>query len=320
MTDTLHRALPRDRFLPLPDHAGPSRDRRTGVEVEFAGLTPEQAAQIVQAEWGGTITREGPRDLLVADGRFGPVKVELDITLKTRWIEDLAVEILGDLVPVEIVTAPMAQRDLPQVAALLTTLARAGAKGSGAHVGYGFGVHLNTERPDDPATIAIVRAFALLEDWLRQSDPLDPARRVLPFVDPWPRALVDALAGADDWSLADLGRVYAKHAPSRGYGLDLLPLLQDAVPDTLANVPADQLKGGRPTFHYRLPETRLDEVDWSLAYEWNRWWVVEQVAKDSGFIHSLANIRQQRGLWPTGEAAEIAAKLWQSAIIDRIGG
>jgi len=161
---------------------------------------------------------------------------------------------------------------------------------------------------------------ALLEDWLRQSDPLDPARRVLPFVDPWPRALVDALAGADDWSLADLGRVYAKHAPSRGYGLDLLPLLQDAVPDTLANVPADQLKGGRPTFHYRLPETRLDEVDWSLAYEWNRWWVVEQVAKDSGFIHSLAYIRQQRGLWPTGEAAEIAAKLWQSAIIDRIGG
>ena len=258
---------------------------------------------------------------MVADGRFGPVKVELDITLKTRWIEDLAVEILGDLVPVEIVTAPMAQRDLPQVAALLTTLARAGAKGSGAHVGYGFGVHLNTERPDDPATIAIVRAFALLEDWLRQSDPLDPARRVLPFVDPWP---------ARGWSMRwpepmigpwpTLGASMPSMPRRVAMGWTCCRCLQDAVPDTLANVPADQLKGGRPTFHYRLPETRLDEVDWSLAYEWNRWWVVEQVAKDSGFIHSLANIRQQRGLWPTGEAAEIAAKLWQSAIIDRIGG
>ena len=149
-------------------------------------------------------------------------------------------------------------------------------------------MHLNTERPDDAATVAIARAFALLEDWLRASDPLDPARRVLPFVDAWPRPLVDALAGADDWSLADLGRVYAAEAPSRGYGLDLLPLLQDAVPDTLSDVPPDQLKGGRPTFHYRLPEARLDESTWSLAYEWNRWWVVEKVAANAALLGALA--------------------------------
>ncbi|MCC1482345.1 amidoligase family protein [Roseibaca sp. Y0-43] len=286
--DPLHSALPRDRFLPLPDHAGSSAGRKTGIEVEFAGLSPEQAAEIVRAEWGGTVTRDGPRDLVVADGRFGRVKIELDITLKNAWAEDMAAGILGDLVPVEIVTAPMAQADLPQVEALLSRLAAAGAEGSRAHFAYGFGVHLNPERPDDAATVAIARAFALLEDWLRASDPLDPARRVLPFVDPWPRPLVDALALAEDWSLADLGRAYAQMAPSRGYGLDLLPLLQDACPDTLADVPEDQLKGGRPTFHYRLPETRLDEADWSLAYEWNRWCVVEKVAADADLLATLA--------------------------------
>jgi len=224
LTDALHSPLPRDRFLPLPDHAGPSAHRRTGVEVEFAGLSVEQTADIVQADWGGTVTREGPRDLVVTDGRFGKVKVELDITLKTRWVEDLAADILGDLVPVEVVTAPMEQADLPQVEALLGKLAQPGAKGSRAELAYGFGIHLNTERPEDAATIAIARAYAVLEDWLRASDPLDPARRVLPFVDPWPRALVDALAGAEGWSMSDLGRAYADLAPSRGYGLDLLPL------------------------------------------------------------------------------------------------
>lgn len=291
--DDLHARLPRDRFLPLPDHAAPSAGRKTGVEVEFAGLTPEQAAEIVKDQWGGTVSREGPRDLVVTEGRFGKVKVELDITLKTAWVEDMAADILGDLVPVEIVTAPMAQADLPQVEALLAQLAARGAKGTRAELAYGFGIHLNTERPDDAATLAIARAYALLEDWLRASDPLDTARRVLPFVDPWPRGLVDALAGAEGWTLADLGRAYAEHAPARGYGLDLLPLLQDAVPDTLANVPAEQLKGGRPTFHYRLPETRLDEADWSLAYEWNRWWVVETVAADADMLAGLARDWQE---------------------------
>jgi hypothetical protein len=291
--NNLHAALPQDRFLPLPDHDGPSAGRKTGIEVEFAGLSPEEAADIVRAEWGGTITREGPRDLVVKDGHFGRVKVELDITLKTRWVEDMAADILGDLVPVEIVTAPLAQDDLPQVDALLAKLAQQGAEGSRAHIAYGFGVHLNPERPDDAATVAIARAYALLEDWLRASDPLDPARRVLPFVDPWPRALVDALAGAEGWSMSDLGRAYADLAPARGYGLDLLPLLQDAVPDTLADVPQDQLKGGRPTFHYRLPETRLDEADWSLAYEWNRWCVVERVAADAELLAALAQDWQE---------------------------
>ncbi|NBB98606.1 MAG: hypothetical protein GVY34_10660 [Alphaproteobacteria bacterium] len=316
--DDLHSALPRDRFLPLPDHATPSADRRTGVEVEFAGLSPEQAAEIVQDQWGGTVTREGPRDLVVTDGRFGKVKVELDITLKTRWVEDMAADILGDLVPVEIVTAPLAQAKLPQVEALLAKLAQAGAKGSRAGLGYGFGIHLNTERPDDAATLAIVRAYALLEDWLRASDPLDPARRVMPFVDPWPRALVDALAGADGWTLADLGRAYVQHAPSRHYGLDLLPLLQDAVPDILADVPPDHLKGGRPTFHYRLPETRLDESDWSLAYEWNRWWVVEQVAADTEMQRALHDLKGG-GLWHSrANPSEIEAELWHCGIETRI--
>jgi hypothetical protein len=36
----------------------------------------------------------------------------------------------------------------------------------------------------------------------------------------------------------------------------------------------------RPAFHYRLPNCMVDEADWTLAEEWNRWVVVERLAYD----------------------------------------
>lgn len=285
----LHDLLPLDRFLPLPEHAGQERKlRRTGVEIEFAGLSLPHVAELVQARWGGEITCEDVRDYRVRGGRLGEIKVELDISIKLRWAEDLAARSLGDLVPIEIVTPPLDPADLPECDHLMTELYRAGAQGTRARLAYGFGIHFNTEIPSRRGVVAIARAYALLEDWLRGSDPIDPARRILPFVDPWPGALRDALSQAERWEVADLAHAYGLHAPSRHYGLDLLPVLEHLCPVVIVAVPSAHLKGGRPTFHYRLPETRLDEAGWSLAYEWNRWCLIEHVATDGALLDALA--------------------------------
>ena len=320
----LHDAIPTDRFLALPDPAGTgSAARRCGVELEFAGLSVAQAADVVQALWGGSITQSGPREIVLEGGRLGRVKVELDISLSKQWAEDLAAQALGDLVPVEVVTAPLAQADLPQVDALVVALRRAGGLGTRARLAYGFGLHLNPElpSPDGAGLVAVACAYGLLEGWLRASDPVDMARRVLPFVAPWPPALVDALVDSPP-DVAAFARLYVAHAPSRHHGLDLLPALEHLCPSALADVPPEHLKGGRPTFHYRLPEARLDAPGWSVAYEWNRWVMIEAVAATPDLMAELVHAwaAHRRALLPMRRdwAAEAEAILSRAGLLKEL--
>ncbi len=317
----LHACLPHDRFLPLPDHGtAPGAGRRVGVEVEFAGLDVAQAARVIARVCGGQLSAQDGREIQVRGSALGDIRVELDIALKQQWAEDLAAHLLGDLIPVEVITEPLPQGDLPRMADLMRQLVAAGALGTKAKLAYGFGIHFNIELPDDDgaALVAAARAFALCEDWLRAADPLDPARRVLPFVAPFPPALVAHLAGAGGWTPSDLARAMVEHAPSRHFGLDLLPALEHLCPGALAGIPEGHLKGGRPAFHYRLPEARLDWADWSLAYEWNRWVVVEHVAADPELLAALAaDWVAQEADAPRGDGHDWPARV--EALIARSG-
>jgi len=329
MTDlaTPGARVPRDRFWTLPKPARPDGEpRRTGVEIEFSGLTEAQAADLVTTVWGGRTLRSAPHDLVVEDSAIGRVKIELDTALKDKAESALADRLLDlsrEIVPVEIVTPPLAPGDLPRIDRLLQALTAAGAHGSGDELLLAFGIHLNPEVASETAgdIVPVVRAFGLLEHWLRAADPPDLTRRVLPFIDPWPRSFLDRLAedGAD-WGLADLRDSYLEHVPTRNHGLDLLPLLEHLFPDRVRTaLPARHVKGGRPTWHYRLPETGLGVADWSFAYEWNRWVLVERVAADAALLHDLSQAcRAHRsaltslpGDW-AGEVAErlAEAKLW----------
>ena len=146
----------------------------------------------------------------------------------------------------------------------------------------GFGMHLNVEcRSTDVADVLpVLRAFALLEDWLRGSDPIDLSRRVLPFVDPYPRAFVTELAEARDWDFAKMAQRYR--------ALDLLPILALVNEETVRRMLGDEKIGARPAFHYRLPDCRIDEPDWSIAHEWDKWALVEDVAEDPDALAHLA--------------------------------
>ncbi|MEM1301302.1 MAG: amidoligase family protein [Pseudomonadota bacterium] len=277
--------------LPLPnttDH----RPRRVGVEIEFAGLSQQAVVACTQDILGGRVAGETATEVVVADTELGDIRIELDTRLTkfdhlpgARAVLDVA----RTVVPVEIVTQPLLPTDMPRMDALCGCLRDHGARGSRDGMLYGFGVHLNPEviAPDHPHTCATIMAYALLEPTLRKEMHLDPMRRLLPFVDPWPPEFVDALRQLNRPPLNAIAQLYAGHITSRNHGLDLLPLFFAALPEASANLFAGVKSQARPTFHFRLPESRIDEAGWTLRDAWAQWHAVETLAQEPARLAEL---------------------------------
>ena len=53
----------------------------------------------------------------------------------------------------------------------------------------------------------------------------------------------------------------------------------------------DEKIGHRPTFHYRLPNSRIDEAGWSVSREWNIWMRIENLANDDDALHAAMSER-----------------------------
>ena len=270
-----------------------------GVEIEFGGLSPDDATEIAVRCLGGSPAKAAAGDWRLDGSTLGRLKIYLDTALRpegTGFLAETEIAIGRQIVPVEIVTDPVSQECLPDVERLVAALARAGAEGSRAAPLYGFGLHLNVALADPRGGADLPRgalAFALLEPWLRARDPLDPSRRILPFTAPFPPAFADAMAEAGPGLALDaLFDLIDAQVRSRNHGLDLLPAYAALAPDRFAGHPA---AGGavsaRPAYHVRMPESRLDEPGWSLSYEWRRWWLVERVAADPPLLSRLCALR-----------------------------
>ncbi len=280
--------------LPVAGKAGGGGPRCVGVEIEFAGLDEEATADLIQSELGGEKEAAGRMEWRVTGSELGEVSVLRDSAYRKldSPLAEKSLRLAGALVPVEIVTAPLDPVALPRLARLVDALVAAGAYGSQAGVFLGYGLHLNVEVAGERAAdiLPIVRAYGWLEDWLRQVNPIDSSRRILPFVDPWPRGFLDALADPTLHSTSGLIDAYLGHSPSRNRGLDLLPLFRHLDPDRLSDYgEAGGTVAARPAFHYRLPDSRLGDPQWSLAFEWNRWQLVERVAADGDLLSALGH-------------------------------
>jgi hypothetical protein len=269
--------------------------RAVGVEIELGGLSEAQVASIISECLHGTVEERAGKVLEVKDTSIGDLEVYLDTAYRNprNPLLKKAVDIGRSVIPIEIVTDPIPYTDLPQLDTLVRALRAAGAEGTQDHLLTGYGVHLNVSVPALTAEkiVPVVRAFALIEDWLRGHGLVDVSRRVLPFVERYPRAFLDAVAHeARTWSLADLMRVYLEKTPSRNRALDLLPLLreidEDAVVAALGG-DASAVKA-RPTYHYRLPDSRVGEDGWSLQEAWSTWCLVEQVAARPDLLDRLS--------------------------------
>ncbi|MFP4449322.1 MAG: amidoligase family protein [Rhodosalinus sp.] len=304
---------PEARFPVLPDlPEGAGAPRAVGLELEFGALPPDRAAAICQAEAGGRLRQLSASEWVLEDSRFGTLKIYLDSAWRPggrHTAAEMGVAVARQVVPIEVVTDPLAQDRLPEIDALFGALDRAGAAGSRAHLLHGFGLHLNVALADPEKgrdLTRVARAFALLEGWLRARDPLDMSRRVLPFTQPFPPDFVEEVAALEPAAPPDrLFDLIDAHLTSRNHGLDLMPAYAQIAPDRFARHPAASgAVAARPAYHFRMPESRIGEAGWSLAYDWQRWWLVERVAADDALAMRVTAAQRETAALPMLTEAE----------------
>ena len=314
---------------PPRTHTEDGKLRRVGVEIEFAGIPIEKAVAIVRDLYGGDDDAKSRFEHSITNTKFGDFRVEIDSKPliagkhfrmmnmmgledeRARDVIDSALQRVAQVwIPCEIVAPPVPYTALPELEALRVALCQNEARGTKASVLYGFGFQLNVEVPgrDAETLLRHLQAFVVLYDWLAAEVDVDVTRRIGPFINAFPLEYrkkildpsyapnIDALI--DDYLLAN---------PTRNRPLDMLPVFAtiDEHKVALAAHDFEKVKA-RPAFHYRLPNSLVDDPTWTFATEWNRWIEVERLANDRARMHELENIFVSRANGDLGHKAWIA--------------
>jgi hypothetical protein len=308
-------------------------ERRVGFEFEMTGLSTEKMARIVADLFGGRVEIEDRFHARVTGTPWGKFSVEVDAQIlqdqkylgylkklgldisNSETLERLekALERVANLVvPYEISTPPLPLSCLGELERLRAALQARHAEGTKANVLYAFGMHLNPEMPARNIGTALIflQSFLVCAPWLMQEMKVDFTRRLAPFIRPFPDDYVEQVLALDYGEEKRVIPDYLKHNPTRNRPLDMLPIFalwdEKAVK---AAIPEDEEVRARPAFHYRLPDCRLDEPEWRVAADWNRWVRVETLA---------ANPAKLRELRAEFLAEKEKSVLWQSRWGDRI--
>jgi hypothetical protein len=325
-------------LAPPRPHGTEGKPRKVGVELELAHLDLDQTLRIVRDVFGGAIEVESRTKGAVRATRFGEFKVELDskplqnrVYLKplealgleaespaAEALEESVLQVARHIVPLEIVSPPIAWNELHDLDPLWAKLREAGAEDTRSFVLYAFGLHFNPEPPDFEVSTILntIRAFLLLEDWISNESDIDLARKVAPFIRGFPesyRRKVLAPDYAPSWDR--FVHDFVEENPTRNRPIDLMPLIAHVGhPDISGRVEDWQLVKPRPTFHYRLPNSEVSQPGWTPAADWNRWVAIERVAEDAGLLRELSEaylrtpdlpLRAQRTTW----AADLQQRL-----------
>jgi hypothetical protein len=305
--------MPAEMVLPPRLDNEQGQPRTIGVEIEFAGMSCEQAAGLVRDLFGGRIEELDAYRFEVNGSRLGSFTVELDSQYAhpedndddragSDWADigravrdgvTTAIATVSSLwLPIEIVSPPVPLAALPELDRLVPALRDRGAEGSSDGLVNAFATQFNPEAPSLRAEsiLAHLKAFLLLAEVLRQAIDVDLLRRALPFTNPFPRSYVAKVIDPNyQLGLRQLIDDYLEANPTRNRELDLLPLLTHIDPERVRAKINDTLIKARPTFHYRLPDTRASDPAWSLIVEWNRWVEVEHLAADAAALRRLGS-------------------------------
>ncbi len=301
-----------DNGWPLPPepYTQGGWQRRVGLELEFAGLSVAETAALLHRRFDAKIAVRSRHDVSASVPDVGEAEIALDTrhaihkpkdSALVADLRDLVGDAAGIVVPTEI-TAPPVEIDRAGILDQISdTLRKAGARGTRAAPTNAFAMQLNVEAAaiDAQATLAILRSFLVLEDWLRDEIDVDNMRSALGFEHRFPvdyqlNVLDPAYAPSVDQLIDD----YLVANPTRNRPLDLLPLLAEIDEARIrAILPAEKVKP-RPAYHYRLPDCRIDDADWSPRREWERWLAVERLAAKPQRLE--AALRERRALLDTG--------------------
>ncbi|MCR8923832.1 amidoligase family protein [Dasania sp. GY-MA-18] len=288
--------------------------RRVGFELEFSGLSLEQAASAILTTLGGTIVQQTAAEQVIRVDALGDFTVEIDWSYLKRiaaekgqsgeneeWLSLLS-SAASVLVPIEVVCPPIAIEALNTLQPMVAALRQAGAVGTEESLLAAYGVHINPELPNLDATtiFSYLRAFALLQWWLVDAHDVNASRKISPYIDLYSNQYIALLLSRSQPSMDTLFSDYLAYNASRNRALDLLPLFAEIYPKRLRLVVDDPRIKARPTFHYRLPNCNIEHEDWSLAQSWNLWWVVEALAQRHDDLDALGQIFVQENQAITG--------------------
>ena len=296
-------ATARNGFTLPPSPRNDAGDyRRVGFELEFSGVTMEQAVAALADSLGAKTREQSVAETLLEVEDLGEFNVELDWAYLKRkaaesgdeksddeWLELLS-QAAALLVPVEVVCPPIPLDRLDALEPMIESLREAGAVGTDESLIAAYGVHINTEIPglDADTLFAYLRAFALLQWWLVDAHQVDAARRLSPYIDLYPEAYLRKVLERDTASIDEIFDDYLEHNATRNRALDLLPLLAEIDEARVQRAVDDPRVKPRPAFHYRLQDCHIEKSDWSLTEAWGTWLEVERLAADGDALDALA--------------------------------
>jgi hypothetical protein len=289
--------------------------RRAGFEFEFGNLPILETAEALHAALGGALDIKSPFEATLHYSSIGKLKIERDANiLKSvkyrKWLEQLGVAFSPGsvahgieanidnasrlLIPCEVVTEPIPFDQLDRLDNLILTLNSLGAEGTQDSLIYAFGMHINPSIPNSDADTLrkYIQAFLLLYTWIIESANIDITRRFLTkYIDPFPPPYVELVLNESYTpAINTLIDDYLEHNPTRNRALDFLPILchldQARVMEALSE-DERKLVNGRPAFHYRLPDCKLNVPGWSPHQPWNQWIYVEKLASDDALLQDL---------------------------------
>ena len=297
--------------LEMMDKNYKDEERRIGFEIEYAGLPLDVVAEIVSQFFGGSIKKYNNTRYKVLDTDLGDFTLELDAIPLQKLAKSIEPynksdeqsdkilyqlgKTVGDLgaeiTPYEIVCPPIAISQISSLQKFCDQLRGRGAKGTKGSFRYAFGLHINPEVTslETDYILRHVQIFLLLASWLEEEHKINISRRMTGFIDPFPisysKLILDSSYQPDMESLI---RDYHAHNPTRNRALDMLPLFAFIKGELVRDLYGEEEKiNKRPTFHYRLPNCEIGQKEWSLNTEWNRWLIVEKIAKNSDMLNSL---------------------------------
>lgn len=280
------------------------KERSVGFEFEFTGVEMKDAADMISELYGGSTHQVSGYEYVVKNTEFGEFSLELDASLflnkkyekvlKTVGLnvdklrnKDKLEETLRDMastvVPFEIITPPILISELSKMDKLVDKLREWKAKGTGSSFFYAFGLHLNPEVPELSAKSILrhLKAYVMLDAWIRKDANIDLSRKITPYINVYEMEYIRYILREDyKPDLKTLITDYFKFKNSRNRPLDLLPVFMFMDKETTQSLLKERLTSARPTFHYRLPNCSIEDEDWLLSQEWNRWVLVEKLADD----------------------------------------
>ena len=298
---------------PIPNN-DKGDQRQVGLELEFAGMELERAAEIIQSLYGGQIDKEHRYHYEIIGTELGHFRVELDARILRKMasrdifgklgidldeesirksIEDVVDKLAMTVVPLEIVMPPVPLSELHRLEELRAELQKNRAEGTHTSLVHAFGMHLNVESPnlEIPTLLNYLRAFIVLYPWLLEMLEIDISRRLSPFVDPFPHDYAEKiLPPSYNPDRDQFIRDYLDSNPTRNRPVDMMPIFGMLNQELIQPAMEGEKNDPRPTFHYRLPNSRIDDPDWRFEDEWNRWLAVERLVANKEMLNKLSRL------------------------------